>query len=122
MAEAKYNEKYSKTKKLVTNMLQMLRDLGKLDVLISFAKCIKPCIKLLISTHISGFYAFENIFRIAEEELQDQALMADVQLDVDLKTAASKAFEEARLLVTETLTTAPVPSVSKLRIGCVEKP
>ena len=29
LAEAKYNEKYSKTKKLVTNMLQMLRDLGK---------------------------------------------------------------------------------------------
>ena len=38
--------------------------------------------------------------------------MADAQLDVDLKSAASKAFEEARLLVTETLTTARVPSVS----------
>ena len=79
----------------------------------SSANCINPCIKLLLSTHISGFYAFEEIFRIAEEELQDQALMADEQLDVDLKTAASKAFEEAVLLVTETLTSAPVPSVSR---------
>ena len=29
LAEDKYKEKHSKTKKLVTNMLQMLRDLGK---------------------------------------------------------------------------------------------
>ena len=51
---------------------------------------------------ISGFYAFEEIFRVAEEELEDQKLRADAQLDVDLKTAASRAFGEARLLVEET--------------------
>ena len=52
---------------------------------------------------ISGFYAFEEIFRVAEEELEDQKLRADAQLDVDLKTAASRAFGEARRLVEETL-------------------
>ena len=36
--------------------------------------------------------------------------MADVRLDVDLKKAASKAFEEAKLLVEDALKT-PVPSV-----------
>ena len=60
----------------------------------------------------SGFYAFEEIFRAAEEELEQQKLMADEQLDVELKRAASKAFKEARLMVEDALTT-PVPTVCR---------
>ena len=63
---------------------------------------------------ILGFYAFEEIFRAAEEELEDQTQMAEVQLDVDLKKAASKAFREARLLVEDTLR---MPGTNCIKIG-----
>ena len=63
---------------------------------------------------ILGFYAFEEIFRAAEEELEDQTTMAEVQLDVDLKKAASKAFREARLLVEDTLR---MPGTNCIKIG-----
>ena len=63
---------------------------------------------------ILGFYAFEEIFRAAEVELEDQTLMAEVQLDVDLKKAASKAFREARLLVEDTLR---MPGTNCIKIG-----